>query len=119
MTTEPSIPLPSTSESSAADEASAADVTIPPGDAAPPASAPPPRTRWAAIVWGACFAAIAWFGIWMLSGDDRRSDVSDWFASLTPGTATAILLLSAGVLVLIAGTVGLIRRGQRRGSAAR
>lgn len=112
MTTEPTVPLPDS------ETLPLLEVQAPPADAAPTASAPLPRTRWAAIVWGACFAAIAWFGIWMLSGSDRRSDVSDWFASLTPGTTTAILLLAVGVLVLITGAVGLIRRGQRRGTAA-
>ncbi|MDT0158314.1 hypothetical protein Q9R19_11810 [Microbacterium sp. ARD32] len=82
-------------------------------DAAPAASAPPPRTRWAAIVWGLCFAAIAWFGIWMLSGADRRDCVTDWFATLNPGTITAFVLLAVGALVLITGLVGLLRRAQR------
>lgn len=119
MSTEPSIALTSTTESSAADEAPAAAVTGPPADAAPTASAPLPRTRWAAIVWGACFAAIAWFGIWMLSSRARQGDVADWLAALTPGTITAFLLLFIGVLVLITGAVGLIRRGQRRSSPGR
>lgn len=101
MSTEPTTPLPDLEETIAMENA----------------SAPLPRTRWAAIVWGACFAAIAWFGIWMLSSDDRRGDVSDWFASLTPGTTTAMALLSIGVLVLITGAVGLIRRGQRRSAS--
>ncbi|MFC7788832.1 hypothetical protein ACU045_07585 [Microbacterium sp. MAHUQ-60] len=113
MSTEPSTPLPSTSEPSAG------GVTIPPADAVPTASAPPPRTRWAAIVWGVCFVAIAWLGIAMLSSRGRQEDVADWLAALTPGTITAFLLLLIGVLVLITGAVGLIRRGQRRGSAAR
>lgn len=77
------------------------------------ASAPLPRTRWAAIVWGLCFAGLAWFGIWMLSGADRRDDVTDGLASLDPGTITAFVLLTVGVLVLITGLVGLIRRAQR------
>jgi hypothetical protein len=68
-------------------------------------------------VWGICFGAIAWFGIWMLSSSDRRDDVTGWLASLNPGTITAILLLSVGVLVLITGAVGLIRHGQRRRTA--
>jgi len=108
MTTEPTTPVPG-------DETLPILVEAPtPAEATSTASAPLPRTRWAAIVWGVCFAALAWFGIWMLSGDDRRSDVSDWFASLTPGTTTAMVLLAVGVLVLITGLVGLIRRGQLR-----
>ncbi len=112
MTTAPTPPLPDAETLPLLEEQTRL------ADAEPPASAPLPRTRWAAIVWGACFAALAWFGIWMLSGDDRRSEVSDWFASLTPGTTTAIVLLSVGVLVLITGAVGLIRRGQRRSRTA-
>jgi len=77
------------------------------------AATPGPRTRWAAIVWGVFFAILAWTGIWMLSSSTRRDDVTDWLAGLTPGTITAISLLSVGVLVLIAGVVGLIRRAQR------
>lgn len=91
--------------------------TSPAADAGAMASAPPPRIRWAAIVWGAVFAIIAWTGIWMLSSADRRSGISDWFAALSPGTVTALALLSIGVLVLVAGLVGLIRRLQKRGTA--
>lgn len=112
MTTEPTTPPPDLDTT-----VPLMDLQTPPTNAAPMASAPQPRTRWAAIIWGACFAAIAWFGIWMLSGDARRGDVSDWFFSLSPATATAILLLSVGVLVLVAGSVGLIRHGQRRRTA--
>lgn len=75
---------------------------------------PGPRTRWAAIVWGVFFAAVSWIAIWVLCSPARRDDVSDWFAALTPGTITAVSLLSVGVLVLVAGLVGLIRRMQRR-----
>jgi len=115
VTTEPTTPFPD------AEPERDGDQTLPivdddssPVEAAPAASASPPRTRWAAIVWGLCFAAIAWFGIWMLSSTDRRSEISDWFASLNPGTITAVALLSAGVLVLVTGLVGLIRHAQRQ-----
>jgi len=122
VSTEPTVPLPETTSAPDAEHETlpledailpspeAADPLV---DAVPEASAPPPRTRWAAIVWGLCFAAIAWFGIWMLSGTDRHDSVTDWFASLNPGTITAFILLTLGALVLITGLVGLIRRAQR------
>lgn len=79
-----------------------------------PTESSAPRTRWAAVVWGSGFAAFAWFAIWTLSDAGRRDSVTDWFAGLSPGTITAFVLLAAGVLVLITGFVGLIRRAQRR-----
>lgn len=79
-----------------------------------PESAPAPRTRWAAIIWGIVFAIVAWIGIVIVGSADRRADVADWFADLTTGTITAVSLLAAGILVLIAGLVGLIRRAQKR-----
>lgn len=113
MNTEPTLPL-SAETLPLADLPEPAAEAPPIADAASPASAPLPRTRWAAIVWGLCFAALSWFGIWMLSSSGRRDDVTDWFASLTPGTMVAFQLLAVGVLVLITGLVGLIRRAQRR-----
>lgn len=126
MSTEPTEPFPDaepspeTAPSPDAVPEREADQTLPIVDdsrssvhAPPLASASLPRTRWAAIVWGACFATIAWSGLWMLSSADRRSDVSDWFASLNPATITAFALLLVGVLVLVTGLVGLIRRTQR------
>jgi len=81
------------------------------------ASAPPPRTRWAAIIWGLVFAAVAWGGIWMLSDTARRHDVTDWLGTLDPGSITAFALLTVGALVLVGGMVGLIRRAQRMRSS--
>ncbi|BDZ40534.1 hypothetical protein [Microbacterium suwonense] len=116
MNAEPTTPLPDSAETLPLPDASApADGTTAfSADAELPASAPLPRTRWAAIVWGVCFAGIAWAGIWMLGSADRRDGVADAFASLTPGTITALVLLTIGVLVLITGLVGLIRHAQRR-----
>jgi hypothetical protein len=50
----------------------------------------------------------------MLGSATRRDGVTDWFASLTPGTITALVLLLAGLLALVTGLIGLIRRAQRR-----
>lgn len=76
-----------------------------------------PRVRGAAIIWGLLFAAIAFAGIWMLTDDERRSATADAITTLTPGTATAVVLLAVGVLVLVTGAVGLIRHAQRRSAS--
>jgi hypothetical protein len=77
-----------------------------------------PRTRWAAIIWGALFAAVAAGALWLLSADDRRAGVADWTTSLSPTTISALLILTIGVLLLVAGASALVRRAQR-GIAAR
>lgn len=113
MSTEQSVSLPELNETMPMDDAKAADTS---DDTPRAASTTTPRTRWAAIIWGACVGVIAWSGIWMLSETDRQEAITDWLATLTPGTMTATVLLGVGVLVLISGLVGLIRRMQR-GSA--
>lgn len=80
----------------------------------PPAA---PRVRGAAIIWGLLFAVIAFAGIWTLTGDDRRSAAADAITTLTPGTAVTLVLLALGVLVLVAGAVGLVRHAQRRSAS--
>jgi hypothetical protein len=87
--------------------------------AAAPAEPTPPRTRGAAIVWGLLFAAIAAFGIWTLTDDDRREGTAGWITSLTPNTVFSLVLLTIGVLVLVGGAVGLIRHAQRRAAPQR
>ncbi|WP_226531326.1 hypothetical protein [Microbacterium paraoxydans] len=74
----------------------------------------PPRTRWAAVIWGVLFAATAATALWMLADADRRDTVADGLLALTPTTIVTILLLTAGVLILVGGAAGLIRRAQRR-----
>lgn len=73
----------------------------------------PPRTRWAAIIWGLLFAVIAAIALWMLADDDRRETLADGLLALTPTTVNMILVLTIGVLLLVGGAVGLIRRAQR------
>ncbi|MFK3678105.1 hypothetical protein ACI2IP_10250 [Microbacterium sp. NPDC090218] len=73
-----------------------------------------PRTRWAAIIWGLLFAAIAASALWMLADADRREAVADGLVSLTPTTLVTILVLTVGVLLLVGGAAGLIRRAQRK-----
>lgn len=77
-------------------------------------STTPPRTRWAAIIWGLLFAAIAAGALWMLADADRREGVADALLAMTPTTIVTILLLTAGVLLLVGGAAGLIRRAQRK-----
>lgn len=125
MTTEEAASAPPITP--AFEDSPAPDGATAPYPAAPPApygstasaAADPPRIRWAAIIWGLVFAVIAVIMIGLLS-DDRRSDgVSDWIMSLTPGSITAIVLLALGGVVLICGTIGLIRRLQRKAAVGR
>jgi len=77
----------------------------------------PPRTRWAAILWGLLFAAMAAISIWLLVDDDRRAGISDWALTLTPVTMSTLLILTVGVLLLVAGASALLRRVQRATTA--
>lgn len=74
----------------------------------------PPRTRWAAIVWGLLFGAVAATALWLIADDDRRSGIADWALSLTPLTTGTLMILTIGVLVLVTGASSLLRRVQRR-----
>lgn len=74
----------------------------------------PPRIRWAAIIWGLLFAGIAATALWMLSDADRRATVADGVLSLTPTTIVTMILLTIGVLLLVTGAAGLVRRVQRK-----
>jgi hypothetical protein len=72
-----------------------------------------PRTRWAGIVWGLVLAAVAAGGIWLASGEGRLDDLVRWTRDLSPATAIGFGVLAIGVLLLVAGLVGLLRRAQR------
>ncbi|NLP84159.1 hypothetical protein HF576_09870 [Microbacterium sp. CFH 90308] len=83
-------------------------------DAATPACTPDaPRTRWAAIIWGAVFAATAALALWVTVSPDRRAALADWTVSLSPTAAVAYLVLVVGAVALVAGVVGVARRAQR------
>jgi hypothetical protein len=73
-----------------------------------------PRTRWAAIIWGLLFAAVAGTALWVLSDTERREAVANGLLGLTPATVVTIVLLSVGVLLLVSGAAGLLRREQRK-----
>lgn len=77
-------------------------------------SVTPPRTRWAAIVWGLLFAAVAATSLWLIADDDRRAGIADWALSLTPVTVSTLMILTIGVLVLVTGASALLRTVQRR-----
>lgn len=78
-----------------------------------------PRVRWAAIIWGMLLAASAGAMIWILTTADRREELVQWFAGLTPEALGAIALFAVGVLVLVCGTIGLIRRAQHQAASRR
>lgn len=75
-----------------------------------------PRTRWAAVVWGLFFAAVAIAGLWLLSEPSRPGAAVEWAVTLDAATGVALLILGLGVILLVAGAAGLLRRTQRRRS---
>ena len=109
-----SAPVAATAAVSSATGSAAGSAAGPAALSAVPAEPTSPRTRGAAIVWGLLFAAIAAFGIWTLTNDDRRAGTADWITTLTPNTVYSLVLLAIGVLILVGGAVGLIRHAQRR-----
>lgn len=78
-----------------------------------------PRTRWAAIIWGAVFAAIAAAALWVTVSPDRRTALADWTVSLSPAAIAAYGVLAIGAIALVAGLVGILRRAQRALDARR
>lgn len=78
-----------------------------------------PRTRWAGIIWGLVLAAIAAFGLWILTDADRHAGFTARLLELTPAAVVAYSVLVIGAFALIAGLVGLVRRAQRAGERRR
>ena len=72
-----------------------------------------PRTRWAGIVWGLAFVAVAVGGIHLAITPAAFGAVVEWFAALTVPTLVATGLLAVGAVLLITGVAGLLRRLQR------
>jgi hypothetical protein len=72
-----------------------------------------PRVRWAAIVWGLTFAAIAAGGFAVASSPAAMAWLIDAVADAELTTAIAACLFLVGGLVTIAGVAGLLRRAQR------
>lgn len=102
----------------AAEEGAISGVTdgkVPVADEASSATTfPPPRTRWAAIIWGLVFAAVAGWALWVLSSTERREELMVWATSLGPTAIVAYVLLALGALVLIIGLTALLHRFQHR-----
>lgn len=85
--------------------------------AGPSASAPPsegPRTRWAAVVWGLTFAALAAAGYAATSTTESTRILVDTVAGADLGPTVGVGLLILGGLVAVAGIAGLLRGAQRR-----
>ncbi|MFB8145692.1 hypothetical protein ACFC1W_02995 [Microbacterium sp. NPDC056003] len=87
--------------------------------AASPAALAEPRVRWAGIVWGAVFAMLAGFALWVLAEASRLDAVREWLRSLSPadlqpGWVIGVTVLAGGVLLLILGGVALLRSAQLR-----
>lgn len=77
-------------------------------------SVPRPRTRWAGIVWGTIFAAIALATALIVTSPERRDAFGGWLASLTPGGFVLVGVLAFGCLILVLGLLAAARRLQRR-----
>lgn len=85
-------------------------------DAAPRATDSPAltaRIRWAGIVWGVFFTALSVAALWIVGSADRRDDVAQWYSQLTGPTVAGVAVLALGVVLLVAGLVGLLRRAQK------
>ncbi|WP_229382267.1 hypothetical protein [Microbacterium schleiferi] len=76
-----------------------------------------PRTRWAAVVWGLFFAAVAIGGLWLVSEPSRPTATVERAFTVDAATGIAILILGLGIVLLVAGAAGLLRRTQRRRTA--
>ena len=78
-----------------------------------------PRTRWAAIIWGAVFAAIAAGTLSLVIYPANRNEFADWLFGLAPSVSLLLLALAVGTLMLLLGLIGLLRRAQRSRAARR
>lgn len=86
-----------------------------PADWAPAASAPSrPPIRWGGVVWGLLLVLFAAGTLFVVSAPERLAAVEVWLAALTPGTAWALWLAAAGVLIVVFALLGAIRSAQRR-----
>ncbi|BDZ54282.1 hypothetical protein [Agromyces marinus] len=72
-----------------------------------------PRIRWAGILWGLVFAAIAATTLWTVVDPERRDAASAWWSSLEPAMLGLMLLLALGGILLVAGLAGVLRRASR------
>lgn len=81
----------------------------------PSATAPArPPIRWGGVVWGLLLVLFAGGMLFVLSAPERLAAVEVWLAALTPGTAWALWLAAAGVLIVVFALLGAIRSAQRK-----
>ncbi len=71
-----------------------------------------PRIRWAGIVWGVVFAALALAGMSLTSQPGSLDDFAGRLLTTSVGAVIGYGLLAVGALVLIIGLVGLLRHAQ-------
>jgi len=77
-----------------------------------------PPIRWGGVVWGLLLVLFAAGTLFVLSAPERLAAVEVWLAALTPGTAWALWLAAAGVLIVVFALLGAIRSAQRRRQTA-
>lgn len=75
---------------------------------------PRPRVRAGSIAWGLIVITAASLVLWVAYDPARRSAVTDWALSLTPGGVVLVGVLALGGILLLAGVLAAIRRAQRR-----
>lgn len=73
-----------------------------------------PRTRWAGIIWGAVFSALAVTVLVTVGSGERRAAFGDWASSLTVAGFTLVVVLALGCLLLLLGLLAAVRQVQRR-----
>jgi hypothetical protein len=73
-----------------------------------------PHVRAGSIAWGLIVIATAAAVLWVVAEPARRSAVTDWAATLTPGGAALVAVLVCGAILLLSGVLAAIRRAQRR-----
>ncbi|GAA0429919.1 hypothetical protein [Leifsonia naganoensis] len=95
-------------------------LTPPPPSSWSPATstASRPPIRWGGVVWGLLLVLFAAGTLFVLSAPERLAAVEVWLAALTPGTAWALWLAAAGVLIVVFALLGAIRSAQRRRQTA-
>lgn len=72
-----------------------------------------PRVRWAAILWGVTFAALAGVALWLVAIPEGRDVAAAWTDGWTPVTTVTVLAFLAGGALLVTGLAEFARRAQR------
>jgi len=84
-----------------------------------PSSPDRPTIRWGALVWALLFGTVAALALWVLVDPVRREAAVWWAIGLQPMMTVLYGLVAIGVVVVLFGIVGLIRRGERKRRLAR